>query len=160
MKRNLLAGLMTLLVIAFGFVLSANGQTQKAKFTPAQPAAQQPLYTDFKGARLGMTADEVRAKLGNPVLKDDELDYFVFSDTVTAQVAYDKTLKAKAISVDYAGGAGAPEAVAVVGGQLETRADGSMYKIVRYEGQGFWVSYNRTAGPIVTVSITIQRIMN
>lgn len=160
MKRNFLAGLMTLFVIAFGFVLSVNGQTQKAKFTPGQPAVQQPLYSEFKGARLGMTADEVRAKLGTPVLKDDELDYFVFSDTVTAQVAYDKAHKAKAISVDYASGAGAPESASVVGGPLETRPDGSMYKIVRYEAQGFWVSYNRTAGPVVVVTITIQRMMN
>ncbi len=160
MKRNLLAGVMALLVIAFGFVLSVNGQTQKARFAGAPPPAQQPLYTDFKGVRLGMTAEEVRAKLGIPVLKDDELDYFVFSDSVTAQVAYDKAHKAKAISVDYAGGVGAPESAAVVGGPLETRPDGSTYKIVRYEGQGFWVSYNRTAGPVITVTITIQRIMS
>lgn len=158
MKRNLLAGLMTLFVIAFGLAVSVNGQTQKAKFAAAADA-QQPLYTEFKGVRLGMTADEVRAKLGTPVLKDDELDYFVFSDTVTAQVAYDKAHKAKAISVDYAGGAGAPESAAVVGGPLEARPDGSMYKVVRYEAQGFWVSYNRTAGPVVIVTITIQRMM-
>ena len=158
MKRNLLAGLTVLLVIAFGLVLSANGQTQKAKFTAASgPAAQQPLYSEFRGVRLGMTAEEVRTKLGTPVLKDDELDYFVFSESMTAQIAYDKSHKAKAISVDYAGGAGAPEPAAVVGGQLETRPDGSMYKVVRYEAQGFWVSYNRTAGPVVIVTITIQK---
>ena len=69
---------------------------------------QQPLYNDFKGVSLGMTAVEVRAKLGTPVLKDDELDYYVFSDILTAQVAYDSSHKAKVISVDYAGGVGAP----------------------------------------------------
>jgi hypothetical protein len=28
----------------------------------------------------------------------------------------------------------------------------------RYESLGFWVSYNRTAGPVIIVTITIQKI--
>jgi len=143
-----------------GFILSTSAQIQKMRPTSADTSlAQQPLYSDYKGVTLGMTAAEVRAKLGNPVLKDDELDYFVFSDSVSAQVAYDSSHKAKAISVDYAGGAGAPDYRAVVGPELITRADGSAYAIVRYESRGFWVSYNRTAGPVVVVTITIQKII-
>jgi len=30
---------------------------------------QQPLYREYRGVRLGMTATEVRAKLGEPVMK-------------------------------------------------------------------------------------------
>ena len=86
------------------------------------------------------------------------MDYFIFADGVSAQVAYDKSRAAKTISIDFAGGTGAPEYRAVVGTELETRPDGSTYKIVRYESLGFWVSYNRTAGPVITVTITIQKI--
>lgn len=150
--------LAALVIVFVGFVLSANAQ--KSRATNASPAVtQQPLYTEYKGVRLGMTPQEVRAKLGDPVLKDGELDYFVFSENVTAQVFYDKTtLKVKTISVDYAGGVGAPDYHSVVGTELDTRPDGSTYKIIRYEGAGFWVSYNRTAGPISIVTITIQKI--
>jgi hypothetical protein len=150
----------TLIVITMtGFIFSASAQTQKMRAAAADTSVtQQPLYTDYKGVTLGMTAVEVRAKLGTPVLKDDELDYFVFSDSLTAQVAYDSSHKAKVISVDYAGGAGAPDSRAVVGPEIITRADGSVYGMVRYESRGFWVSYNRTAGPVVIVTITIQKI--
>lgn len=156
MKRYISA----LIVITMtGFILSAGAQTQKTRAAAADTSVtQQPLYTDFRGVTLGMTATDVRAKLGNPVLKDDELDYFVFSDSLSAQVAYDSSHKAKVISVDYAGGAGAPDYRAVVGPQLTTREDGSIYGMVRYESRGFWVSYNRTAGPVVIVTITIQKI--
>lgn len=157
MKRILIA-LLALLVIALaGVALTANGQKSRAAVA-TEPVVQQPLYTEYKGVHLGMTADEVRTKLGNPVLKDAELDYYVFSDNETAQIAYDANHKAKAISVDYAGGVGAPEVKNVVGGNLDTRPDGSQYKVVRYEAQGFWVSYNRTAGPVMIVTITIQKI--
>ena len=158
MKRYITA----LIVIAMtSFIFAVGVQAQKAARVAAADTlvAQQPLYTEFRGAKLGMTADEVREKLGNPVLKDEELDYFVFADNVTAQIAYDGAHKAKAISVDYPGGVGAPDYLAVVGSELDTRPDGSMFKLVRYESLGFWVSYNRTAGPTAIVSITIQKIL-
>jgi len=158
MKRSLLA-VVTLLVA--GFLMSANAQPQKPRAAAgnAAPLVQQPLYSDYKGVRLGMTPEEVRAKLGTPVLKDEELDYFVFADNVTsAQVAYDSAHKAKIISVDFAGGVEAPDYRTVVGPELNTRPDGSIFKLVRYEALGFWVSYNRTAGPVTTVTITIQKI--
>src|SRR4051812_47346877 len=81
MKRYITA----LIVITMtGFIFAASVQAQKSRAAAADTlVAQQPLYTDFRGAKLGMTPEEVREKLGNPVLKDAELDYFVLSDTIT-----------------------------------------------------------------------------
>jgi hypothetical protein len=120
-------------------------------------AAEQPLYSDYKGVRIGMAADEVRSKLGQPSLKGEDQDYFAFSDRETAQIAYDAAHKATTISVDFLGGVGAPDPKSVVGGNLETK-NGAEYKLVRYESLGFWVSYNRSAGPMVVVTITIQKM--
>lgn len=158
--RKALSVVVAMLVIALaGLFVSGYGQTQKrAVSSAATPAVQQPLFTEYKGVKLGMSAQEVRAKLGNPVLKDEAMDYFIFADGVTAQFVYDKTHAVRTISVDYAGGTGAPEYRAVVGTELETRPDGSAYKIVRYDSLGFWVSYNRTAGPVITVTVTIQKL--
>ena len=159
--RKVLLFVAAMLMIALaGLFVGGYGQTQKTRAvsSAATPAVQQPLFTEYKGVKLGMSAQEVRAKLGNPVLKDDAMDYFIFNDGVTAQFVYDKANAVRTISVDYAGGTGAPEYRAVVGAEPETRPDGSVYKIVRYESFGFWVSYNRTAGPVITVTITIQKI--
>ena len=158
-RTAFLLALAIALIVLAGLILNAIGQTQKSRaVTKDLPGAQQPLYTEYKGVKLGMTPQEVRAKLGDPVLKDDEMDYFTFADNVTAQVFYDKARQVKSISVDYPGGTGAPESRAVVGTDLDARPDGSSYKVVRYEARGFWVSYNRTAGPGVIVTITIQTI--
>jgi len=143
------------------FVWSVNAQTPKSRAAVgAAPAViQQPLYTEYKGVRLGMTAEEVRTKLGSPTFMDKELGYFVLSATESAQIAFDGAGKVRVISVDYQNGTGAPEPKAVVGGELETRVDGTLYKVVYYQNLGFSVSYSRTAGPMLIVSITIQKML-
>lgn len=145
----------TLLV---GWGAKAQAQKSRAAVSTAPAVIQQPLYTEYKGVRLGMTAQEVRTKLSNPAFMDNELDYFVLSTTETVQIGYDAARKVKIISVDYQNGTGAPEPRAVVGAELETRENGSHYRVVYYEGLGFWVSYSRTASPLNIVTITIQRM--
>jgi hypothetical protein len=131
---------------------------QKARSTATTLAApEQPLLSEYKGIRLGVTAEEVRAKLGNPTVKGDDQDYFIISDNETAQFAYDAAHKVVTISTDYTG-AGAPDYRNVVGPAIDQMQDGSLYKLVRYEAQGFWVSYMRAAGTSGTVTITIQKI--
>lgn len=138
---------------------SANAQAQKAKAAfNHEEATQQPLYTQYKGVRLGMSAEDARARLGTPALKDSEQDFYVFSENETAQVVYDAAHKVIMISVDYLGGIGAPDYKAVVGGELERTVNESLYRVVRYESLGFWVSYNRTTGLVATVTVTIQKI--
>ena len=150
-----------LIAVVFGLGLSANASAQarrvKAAFNP-DAATQPPLYTEYKGVRLGMLAEEARAKLGTPALKASDQDYYVFSDNETAQIVYDTAYKVVTISVDYIGGIGAPAYKAVVGGELEQLENGSLYRMVRYESLGFWVSYNHTTGPVATVTVTIQKI--
>lgn len=163
LKRNLLVAFLAAIFCGvFGLSATANAQTpQKSKsraaLTGNGATVDQPLYAEYKGVRPGMSDKEVRAKLGNPALSDNELDYFVFSDNESAQVTYDASRKAKTISIDYAGGVGAPDHKAVIGGDLEM-SNGSLYRMVRYESLGFWVSYNRTVGPVIIVTITIQKI--
>jgi hypothetical protein len=160
-KGNLLAVLImfvmsTLLVLVWG--ANAQAQTARAAVNAAPAVVQQPLYTEYKGLHLGMTAQDVRTKLGEPAFKDNEMDYYSFSDTETAQIVYDAERKVKMISVDYLNGVGAPDYKAVVGAELEMMPSGSLLRVVRYESQHFWVSYSRTSGPVIIVTVTIQKI--
>lgn len=127
----------------------------------SKPAAtQQPLYSEYKGVRIGMSTNEARAKLGVPTREFENEDLYVVSETETAQVFYDATHRVNAISVDYlADKTGAPDYKAIVGDNIQVKPDGSMYKLVRYEQLGFWVSFNRTAGDLPIISVTIQKIL-
>jgi hypothetical protein len=143
-----------LLLLVLGAVV-AKGQVQTKAVSKTQPVVQQPLYREYRGVRLGMTAAEVRAKLGEPGFKSDEQDVFVFSPNETAQVVYNTAQKVITISTDYTGGVGAPDYKTIVGEGLLTRPDGSVFRMVMYDSERFWVTYNRSASVVPTVTITI-----
>src|SRR6202795_1131640 len=110
LKIKLLLGLVTAVVFGLSLSANANAQAQKGKAAfNHEETAQQPFYTEYKGVRLGMSAEEARAKLGTPALKDSDQDFYMFSENETAQIGYDAAHKVVTISVDYVGGTGAPD---------------------------------------------------
>ncbi len=118
-----------------------------------------PVFSEYRGVRIGMGADEARQKLGKPKEKSSVQDFYVFSDTETAQVFYDGAQKVFAVSVDYSGkNSDAPPPEAVLGQRIEAKADGSMYQLQKYPEAGYWVSYNRTAGNSPLVTVTMQKM--
>jgi ABC-type microcin C transport system permease subunit YejE len=119
-----------------------------------------PIFSEYRGVQIGMSADEARKKLGHLKDKGDTQDFFVFSDNETAQVVYDAaTHKVVTLSVDFmSGAADVPLAKAVIGSDIQAKPDGSMYKMVRYAKAGYWVSYSKTAGDSPLTSVTIQKI--
>jgi hypothetical protein len=121
----------------------------------AQTRVQQPLYREYRGVQLGMTAADARAKLGEPALKSDDQDYYIFSSNESAQVVYNAAHQVVTISADYTGGVGAPDYKAVVGEGLLQRPDGSVFRMVMNDAERFWVSYNRSATVVPIVTITI-----
>lgn len=146
-----------LLLLLLGVVAKGQSPAAAVKATRAHSEIQQPLYTEYRGVRLGMTATEVRAKLGEPAMKSDEQDYFVLSANETAQIVYDTLQKVVTISTDYLAGVGAPDYKAVVGDDtLLQRPDGSFFRMVQYRSAGMWVSYNKSANVVPVVTITIQ----
>lgn len=157
MRVSSLVSVCGLLALVWGANASAQTQRSKAKVVNAYAeGVQQPLYREYRGVRLGMTTEEARAKLGEPALKADDQDFYVFSANETAQLAYNAVHKVVTISIDYTGGIGAPDHKTVVGADLQVEPDGSMYKLVRYEREGYWVSYNKSAGTLSVVTITLQ----
>lgn len=161
---------LTLLVAMVAWIASAPAvnaqgakQNQTAAATPATTHAHAsamtdgPVFRDYKGVCIGMSAEEARQKLGNPQEKSDTQDFFVFSDKEMAQVFYEKE-KVIAVSVNYVDASGAPECKNVLGTTAEAKPDGSVHKLVRYPKAGYWVSYSRTAGDSPLVTVTMQKI--
>ena len=149
----------------------ANAQTTATVAPPQQEVAtvtnssaakatkpNMPVFEDYRGVTIGMTADEVRTKLNN-VKKGNGQDLLTFSEHESAQIYYDDKGKVTAISIDYIGdNNGAPTPEAVLGVSIEPKPDGSMYQLNRYSDAGYWVSYNRTAGAKPIVTITMQKM--
>ena len=117
-----------------------------------------PVYKEFMGVVLEMEADEVREKLGHLKDKGERQDFFVFSESQSAQIAYDEQGKVKTISVDYARGDKAPTAESVLGEAVQAKPDGSIYQLKRYPSAGYWVAYSRTAGDSPIVTVTMQKL--
>jgi outer membrane protein assembly factor BamE (lipoprotein component of BamABCDE complex) len=137
----------------------ANAQAPRRGATSAAGEDESVLFKEYRGVQLGMTAEEVRKKLGDPKDKGDEQDFFIFNDTETAQIVYDKAHKVVTISADFlTAGDKVPTAKQVFASDVEAKADGSIYKMVRFPKAGYWLSYNRTGGASPLTTVTLQKI--
>ncbi|HSK63440.1 MAG TPA: hypothetical protein VK893_06360 [Pyrinomonadaceae bacterium] len=155
---QLVVKLFLLLVITL--LLSNAAVAQTAKTSPGPGKDDGPVFHEYRGIQIGWLADDVRKKLGDPAAKGDEQDYFVFGEKERAQIFYDKkTRMVTTISVDF--NSDAPDALTpqqVFGADVESKADGSKHRLVRYPKAGFWVSYSRTAGDTPIITITLQKM--
>ena len=148
------------LLLAITLFVSSVAAAQTTRATPGAGKDDGPVFQEYRGVQIGWLADDVRKKLGDPAAKGDEQDYFVFGEKERAQILYDKkTRMVTTISVDF--NSDAPGVITpqqVFGIELETKADGSKHKLVRYPKAGFWVSYSRTAGDTPIITITLQKM--
>lgn len=143
-----------ILLLLLAVIAKGQSETQTMKSVRTHTQVQQPLYREYRGVRLGMTVAEARAKLGEPAMKSDDQDFYIFSANETAQLVY-VAQKVVTISTDYSGGVGAPDYRSVVGEGLLQRPDGSVFRMVMYDSERFWVSYNKSASVVPVVTITI-----
>jgi hypothetical protein len=147
--------LAVLLLLAFPAASPAPAAATPAPQDPGKE--KEPVYRDYRGVRLGMTAAEARKALGDPADKGDAQDFYTFSDEESAQIFYGADKKVYAVSVYYTGKMDkAPTARAVLGADLEARPDGSMHRKVDYAKAGYWVAYSRTPGDSPLITVTMQ----
>ncbi|HTH51305.1 MAG TPA: hypothetical protein VL501_05200, partial [Pyrinomonadaceae bacterium] len=91
----MLKGRNSVLLIAVAILATqffANNGTHAAAAGPgplAVPTPDKSLFSEYRGIKIGTAADDVRTKLGAPKEKADAQDFFVFSDSESAQFYYD-----------------------------------------------------------------------
>lgn len=155
-------GVNRLLLVAVMLFISNVAFAQTTRTAPTAAKDDGPVFHEYRGIQIGWLADDVRKKLGTPANKGEEEDFYVFGegDKERVQILYDKaTRKVTTISVDFM--TGATDVITpqqVFGADIETKADGSKHKLVRYPKAGYWVSYSRTAGDTPIISVTMQKM--
>lgn len=154
--RFLLCFALILPIILCLFAISANAQ--KADFAKTKNV---PNWQSYKGVAIGMTLPEVVGKLGSPASETAEGYFYMYTQNETAQVLFDINKKVRTISVIYTSEFTNPPKFADVFGKTavdESKPDGSVFKMVRYEEAGYWVSYNRMSGEKAMVIVVIQKL--
>lgn len=156
-------------------VIVGNGQTpsseQNATVKQTQPAVTgksenpaavlQPVMTNYREIRIGMTGEQVKDTLGKAKVSDDSGFYYELSDDENAQIVLDADKKVRVVSITYTGGKeDAPQAADIFGAntEVETKPDGSIYKLVEYPQAGYWIAYYRGSGESPTVIVTMQKL--
>jgi len=147
------------LFLAVVFALLAAGV--QAQTGAGNAGADLPVWQNYKGVGIGMTAAEARSKLGAPKTEDNDGLFYVLSDTETAHVLLDGEKKVRAVSVIFSAEHANPPKFADIFGKAakaEPKSDGSIYKLIRFENAGYWVSYSRLAGDKALVTVMIQKL--
>jgi hypothetical protein len=69
-----------LLQLAITLLLSNVAVAQTTKASLGSGKDDGPTFHEYRGIQIGWVADDVRKKLGEPVAKGDEQDYYVFGE--------------------------------------------------------------------------------
>ena len=154
--------LFALTAIAFGQANNAQNQTMAQTETPkaeTPKAVMMPLLQSYKEIKIGMTADEVKDKLGKPETSNDTSFYYEFSDKESVQIGLDADKKVRVISITYSD-ENAPKPEDVFGKEktVTPDADGKIYEIVNYPEMGYWVAYSKTGGKNAMIFVTMQKL--
>lgn len=139
------------------------GKTEPAAYTkkeiPLQTSRPAPYLKEYRKVTIGMPADALRDAWGKPEMEYPDGYFYELSDSETVQIVIGPDKKITAISVTFVKGKGAPSFAEVFGEKSapEKSANGSVYKMVRYEDAGYWVAYSGGPEDDANVSVTMQK---
>jgi hypothetical protein len=127
----------------------------------AEVKAPEPLIHDLLGVTIGMTAADIKKKLGKPASADATGMYFQ-KDGPDVQLQLGSDGKAEMIALMYsAGDKGAPELAQVLGPDYkpDPPQNGRIYEALRYPAAGYSIRYSRSrVGDGNMTIITMERI--
>ena len=144
--------LVCVLVLVWGVSVAAQTPDNGAR-----AAKKAPVMKGYKGVMIGMTANDIRLKLGEPLSKSDAQDYYAITEMESVQVFYNAEFKATTISIMYMD-KNAPTGKDVLGEEVAPKADGSLFKKIEYKEAGYSVLYCRSASETPITTVTFQKL--
>lgn len=165
-KIQLVSGIIVVSIMTAGLLIAdrsvfagraENGINGRPVPTPG--TTDKKSFAEYHGISIGTIAEDLRKKLGAPKDKSDAQDFYVFSDSESAQFYYDDAHKLTAIMITYTGDLkSAPTPLQVLGEDVPPNPNGGISKMVRFPKDGYWISYNRGSGSDAMLSIAIQKM--
>jgi hypothetical protein len=158
-KANSTFAALALLAATFTAAARQPAQDAAPPTAPANAAANPPasvkVMRDYRGVKLGMKAEEVRAAMGKAELSQPDKDRFVIKGDDRLTVYYDNGA-VKAIHLYIVDPKNAPAWADVVGDAEIIEMEGGAKRARRDVPQeGFWVSmYQSKDGAMTTVTIS------
>ena len=123
------------------------------------PAASPARFDSYRGISIGSPAALVAEKLGAPAQRSKGGDYYVLSNSESAQFGYEASGFVKSISVTYTGDLkAAPSPKDSLGMDVKKESDGSLNKMAQFPKDGYSVTYIRMGGSDALVIVTIQKM--
>ncbi|HYE73963.1 MAG TPA: hypothetical protein VEF04_11565 [Blastocatellia bacterium] len=130
-------------------------QEQTPSSQSTQPAL--PVLRQYRGVKLNMTADEVKAAMGQPVRSNKDQEEYKLSGDDLMTVHYDTQGKVKTIQLYFSDASHAPGWKEVIGdAEIQQNASGSRFARVTVPAENFWVTMFQSQNGTVT-TITISR---
>lgn len=126
---------------------------------PQQPqAALQtlPLMREYRGVKLGMNRDAVKAAVGKPSRAAMDWDEFKLGGGDLMTVRYDDKGAVKTIQLYFTNPAHAPKWTEVVGNaEIQEKSTGSKYARAINKEENFWVTmFQSNTGAVTTVTLS------
>ncbi len=141
------------LLFFIAFVSEANAQGNKSSKDDL------PVWQGYSGISIGMSAADVRKKMGNPKMESDTSFFYVISDTETVDIMLDSEKTVSTISAMFTDDHKNPPKFEEVFGKdvkAEPKPDGAIFKRINFPEAGFWLSYSRLAGAKAMVIVVIS----
>jgi hypothetical protein len=141
--------------IALGVVISFALCARSVESARTGYIAQGKVLREFKGVKLGLNREAVRAAMGNPANSTDTSDDFSLTGDDTMTVHYDNG-EVKAIQLAFLDPKNAPAWKDVVGdAEVNELANGAKTARKTVEAEKFWVSiYQNKDGTITRITIS------
>jgi hypothetical protein len=126
---------------------------------PQQPqAAPQslPLMREYRGVKLGMNRDAVKAAMGKTTQAGTDWDEFKLGGGDLMTVRYDGQKIVKTIQLYFTDPAHAPKWTEVVGdAEIQKKPTGSKYARAENKEENFWVTmFQSNSGAVTTVTLS------
>jgi hypothetical protein len=142
--------------IALGVVSGFSLYAQSVNSAGLGYTTQAKVMSEFKGVKLGMNRDAVKAALGNPASSSDTSDEFNLTGEDKMMVHYENG-EVRAIQLAFSDPKNAPPWKEVVGdAEVSETSNGAKTARKIMEAEKFWVSIYQTKDG-ATTRITISR---